>query len=317
MIGDITVFDNQSLGSGAFGSVFKGKLNGKLCAVKVLNSLGLEIKVSLSPQPNSVDPKTLERFERECKFLEQIKHDRVVRHFATRVHPSGLPVLVLELMECSLKQYLEQSTTLLPLNVQVSLCCDVASALAYLHAPSKNIVHRDICCENILLQLTDTPIPIAKVADFGMSRIIDHMTHSNSLTAMTHRSGLLPPEAPKYTTTKYGSSVDIFMFGAVMIQIVRKIRHIETAKQRSELLKRIPMEHPLKKTISKCLDSDMKKRPKATALHESLIKLQDQIKDNQRLVPNSGRVSMSSTLRELAASGNTGEMLSNGVSDLF
>ena len=264
---DILVYKKPILGSGAFGSVFMGELDGNLCAVKVLNPLGRQIQTSLPASSKTVQHSALERFKRECDLLEKFDHDKIVHHIASRIDPeSNLPILVLELLDCSLTEYLEKSTTDLQMKTKISLCCDVASALAYLHDSPRNIVHRDLCSDNILLRLTD-PIPVAKVGDFGMSRIIDCTNLSHSLTAMGHRVGYMPPEAP---SADYDSSLDIFMFGAIMIQIVSKIHHIESEKHRVEHFKAISKTHPLYENIANCLHEDKEMRPKAFALHRSL-----------------------------------------------
>ena len=267
MICDIVIFKDQFLGEGAFGSVFMGKLHRKFCAVKVLRPLVHEIKAVLLSVSRTIQLEALERFKRECDFLEKIDHANVVHHIASRIHPeSNTPVLALELLDCSLTQYLKQSTTDLPMKTQISLCCDVASALAYLHESPRNIVHRDLCSDNILLRLAD-PIPVAKVADFGMSRIIDCTSHRHSLTAMGHREGYMPPEA---SSSNYDSSLDIFMFGVVMIQIAQNIHYIGSERERFELWKRMPRKHPLNEDITSCLHKDKEKRIKAVTVHHSL-----------------------------------------------
>ena len=68
-----------------------------------------------------------------------------MRHLATVIEPSSkLPMLVMELMDCSLKQYLEdkQDNELSFLH-QISLCSDISKGLEFLHG--ENIIHRDLC----------------------------------------------------------------------------------------------------------------------------------------------------------------------------
>lgn len=48
---------------------------------------------------------------------------------------------------------------------RISICIDVARAIAYLH--SRNCLHRDLKCENLLL----TELNRVKVCDFGFARI--------------------------------------------------------------------------------------------------------------------------------------------------
>merc|ERR1711937_43685 len=54
---------------------------------------------------------------------------------------------------------------------QLSIACEIASALAYIH--SKNMLHRDIKSPNVLLAepIAGTSCtPLVKLADFGLSK---------------------------------------------------------------------------------------------------------------------------------------------------
>lgn len=258
------IYKKQKLGSGAFGCVFKGELKENTCAVKVLHALGMEIASSL---PGTVQTESLERFKRECEFLESLTHKNIVCHLTTLIHPeSNLPVLVLELLDCNLKQYLsDYREDSLPISTQLSLCCDITSAIEFLH--KKNIIHRDLCADNILMKLGENDdVPVAKVTDFGMSRIIDCNTLSNTLTGMGHRAGYLPPEASLISSSSYDSSLDVFMLGVIMIQIVTKTSHVKSAEERCELVSRIEETHPLKNIILQCLQEERERRPVVTQI---------------------------------------------------
>lgn len=71
---------------------------------------------------------------------------------------SHLQVLLIELMDDSLTNFLEKSPKSVSYHLQVSICHDVASALSYLH--SKNIVNKNVCSNNILLtdHVSVTPV---------------------------------------------------------------------------------------------------------------------------------------------------------------
>jgi len=47
----------------------------------------------------------------------------------------------------------------------------VASGIKYLH--SMGVVHRDIKLENIMVVNADLPTPALKIADFGLSKLIE------------------------------------------------------------------------------------------------------------------------------------------------
>ena len=74
-IQDLVIKSTQDtqIGSGSFGNVLKGTRRGSPCAVKVLHGVNLFL-----PLPGSVSSERLQRFESECKFLEQLQHPNIV-----------------------------------------------------------------------------------------------------------------------------------------------------------------------------------------------------------------------------------------------
>ena len=265
-MGDLCILKKGKIGSGAFGVVFKGWYKSWQCAVKVLHQLATEIQTDL-PATSGGQDEAKKAFEEECEFLESFKHPNVVQHLSTIKHPSsGQTVLVTELMDCSLRQYMARlGEEHLTSKMEASISKDVVSALAYIH--SRHIIHRDLCGDNVLLKC-DGPIPVAKISDFGMSRLLDTSTMSSTLTALGHRMGYLPPEAPLIDASKYDLSLDIFSFGVIMIQIVRKLETVRTPNDRNFNFAQITFTHPLKTLIGDCLNEDKDKRPTASHICE-------------------------------------------------
>ena len=209
-------------------------------------------------------------FNHECDFLESLQHPNIVQYLSTTKHPkSGSTILVVELMDCNLRSYFsnldEESLTS---ECEISLSKDVACGLAYIH--SKEIIHRDLCGDNVLLKLSQ-PVPSAKISDFGMSRLYDPSKLSHTLTAVGHRMGYLPPEANKVQEEKYDNSLDVFSLGAIIVQIVCKLETIKSAKDRSFHVAKIPHTHRLRKIIDSCLQEDMTRRPSASDICESIM----------------------------------------------
>lgn len=73
----------------------------------------------------------------------------------------------MELVDESLTGFLEQSQQPVPYHTQVDLSHDIAVALAYLYCNKK--VHQDLSSNKVLL----TSCSMAKVTDFGMSKLVD------------------------------------------------------------------------------------------------------------------------------------------------
>ncbi len=249
---------NQNIGNGAFGVVFKGQYKTQPCAVKILHHFAIELNTFL-PAGKGMK-KINELFQRECDLLESFHHPNIVRHLSTTRHPkSNNTLLVTELLDCNLRSYFFQEPKLNSL-YEASLSKDVASGLSYIH--SMNIIHRDLCGDNILLKL-DQSIPLAKISDFGMARFIDPSEVSATLTAIGHRLGYLPPEALRIAYEKYDHSLDVFSLGVIIVQIVHCLETVKTADDRSIYVEKIPDSHFLKSIILKCLQEDKNQRPSA------------------------------------------------------
>ena len=214
-------------------------------------------------------------FKRECELLESLDHPNIVKHLATRFYPDqNIPIIVMELLSCSLKDYIKTlNHSPLQFFTQLSLDCDIASALSFLH--SNSIVHRDLCEDNVLLLLQEGKIPIAKVSDFGMSRMIDLEQMNISLSSIRHRTAYLPPEVLK-NPKSYDASIDIFMFGVVMVQIAHSVPKIDSVEKRKELLETIQDNHPLKSPVDlfeQCVQDVKEHRPKAQMVYETILKI--------------------------------------------
>ena len=265
----LTIFRDKIIGFGGFGEVFKGSFRSRTCAVKVLHQTALQIQTNL-PTSSAGNKDTIAMFDRECEFLKSFQHPNIVQHLSTAKYPmSGNPILVTELMDCNLRSYLSGlGDKFLNDHSQASLSKDVASGLAYIH--SRQIIHRDLCGDNILLTLRQ-PVPVAKISDFGMSRLLDLSQMSHTLTAVGHRMGYLPPEAPRLEEEKYDFSLDVFSLGVIMVQIVCKVETIKTVKDRAFHVSQIPSQHRLKKIISACLEKKKTKRPSANNICKLLV----------------------------------------------
>ena len=129
---------------------------------------------------------------------------------------SGLPILLMELMDDSLTHFLEQSDEPLAYHVQVNIGHDIALAVAFLHL--NRIVHRDLSSSNVLLIGAGSR---AKVTDFGMSTLTELNPRMTGLTKCPGNPAYMSPEAlldpPVYT-----EKLDCFQVGVLMLQIMTR-----------------------------------------------------------------------------------------------
>ena len=89
----------------------------------------------------------------------------------------------------------------------------VSTALFEIHR--RNIVHRDVKLENILIDLNGDDGPVARVSDFGFATTI------KPGESLTERLGTLTYLAPEIAAGKpYDQKVDMWSFGVVMYTVV-------------------------------------------------------------------------------------------------
>ncbi|KAB2063987.1 hypothetical protein ES319_A10G257700v1 [Gossypium barbadense] len=171
-------FSTQNLvGSGSFGSVYKGVLeaSGTVIAVKVLNLLNRG---------------AFRSFLAECEALKNIRHRNLVKVLTAisgvDYQGNDFKALVYEFMENgSLEDWLHplidmnEPETARNLNFfqRVSVAIDVAHAFEYLHHHCEEpIIHCDLKPSNILL---DEEM-VGHISDFGLAKILstDRLTYS-------------------------------------------------------------------------------------------------------------------------------------------
>ena len=209
---NVKLFKTESLGVGSYGAVYKAMCDDLPCAAKILHPALFQFT---APGTTSV----MRKFEQECCLLSAIKHPHIVQCLGTYYDPeSRLPVLLMELMEESLTQFLERAQEPLPYHTEVNLCYDIALALSYLH--SNGIVHRDLSSNNVLLIAGRR----AKVTDFGMVKLYDVNRRTAHLTPLTLCPGTVAYMSPEALGEPpvYNDKLDSFSFGVLGIQIMSR-----------------------------------------------------------------------------------------------
>ena len=231
----------------------------------------------------------------ECSRCLSIEHPNVVKTIGLVTKESGKNerhhhavrlILVMERLTINLSQFVKQEKQL-PDYVKLSILYDVSKGLQFLH--SKNIIHRDLSANNVLLTETLT----AKISDLGQSKNVDN----EELLGQTVNPGTpiyMAPEARrasrlfnKENRAEYNFSIDVYSYGILMIHvylhdfpipkshlgyvvdkddphIFRLCPPIEDFKEPIE--KAIPPNHPLHSLVCKCLEVDSGKRPSPDGL---------------------------------------------------
>ncbi|XP_030499887.2 uncharacterized protein LOC115715197 isoform X1 [Cannabis sativa] len=200
----------RELGSGTYGTVFHGKWRGTDVAIK-------RIKKSCFAGRSSEQERLTKDFWREAQILSNLHHPNVLAFYGVVPDGAGgtLATVTEFMVNGSLRHVLLKKDRSLDRRRKLIIAMDAAFGMEYLH--SKNIVHFDLKCDNLLVNLRDPHRPICKVGDFGLSRI-----KRNTLVSGGVR-GTLPWMAPELlngSSSRVSEKVDVFSFGISMWEIL-------------------------------------------------------------------------------------------------
>ncbi|KAK9069352.1 hypothetical protein SSX86_011255 [Deinandra increscens subsp. villosa] len=200
----------RELGSGTYGTVYHGRWRGSDVAIK-------RIKKSCFSGRSSEQERLTNDFWREAQILSNLHHPNVVAFYGVVPDGAGgtLATVTEFMTHGSLRNVLIKKDRSLDRRRKLIIAMDAAFGMEYLHL--KNIVHFDLKCDNLLVNMRDPQRPICKVGDFGLSRI-----KRNTLVSGGVR-GTLPWMAPELlngSTTKVSEKVDVFSFGITMWEIL-------------------------------------------------------------------------------------------------
>ncbi|KAI5603980.1 hypothetical protein BDE02_01G255000 [Populus trichocarpa] len=192
--------DEEKLGEGGFGGVYKGFL-------KEIDSFVAVKRVSRGSKQG------IKEYAAEVKIISRLRHRNLVQLIGW-CHERRELLLVYEFMpHGSLDSHLFEETSLLTWEVRYKIVQGLASGLLYLHEEWEQcVVHRDIKSSNIMLDSEFN----AKLGDFGLARLVDHGKGSQT----TVLAGTMGYKAPECTMTgKASRESDVYSFGIVALEI--------------------------------------------------------------------------------------------------
>jgi serine/threonine protein kinase len=251
----------HEIGRGAWGVVYSGTFHGERVAIKQAHKDLLAVT-------------TIDALKREVMIMAHIQHPNLVRFIAAVFddaveNGTDMPIIVSELMDTNLRA---AYTKLNLSNSLVSIFCDVAYALHYLHQHRQPIIHRDLSAPNVLLKALQDGAYQAKVSDFGSANLAKQaqttrmgaIIYSAPEMKVDNDDFAAPPQIQLQTT-----KVDVFSYGVLMLEVLAK--EIPTIKKRHTMLQRVSRDW--KELILHCTKRLPSDRPTMSDILTKLYKL--------------------------------------------
>uniref|UniRef100_A0A8C3P1X8 non-specific serine/threonine protein kinase n=1 Tax=Cyanoderma ruficeps TaxID=181631 RepID=A0A8C3P1X8_9PASS len=196
--GQITV--GQRIGSGSFGTVYKGKWHGDV-AVKMLNV-------------TAPTPQQLQAFKNEVGVLRKTRHVNILLFMGYSTKPQ-LAIVTQWCEGSSLYHHLHIIETKFEMIKLIDIARQTAQGMDYLHA--KSIIHRDLKSNNIFLHEDLT----VKIGDFGLATVKSRWSGSQQFEQLSGSILWMAPEVIRMQDKNpYSFQSDVYAFGIVLYELM-------------------------------------------------------------------------------------------------
>ncbi|XP_058725196.1 cysteine-rich receptor-like protein kinase 44 isoform X2 [Vicia villosa] len=195
--------DQNKLGQGGFGTVYKGTLpNGQEIGVK---------RLSKDSGQGYLE------FKNEVVLVAKLQHRNLVRLLGFCIEGRERLLVYEYVHNKSLDYFIFDETKRACLNWErrYKIIAGIARGILYLHEDSRlRIIHRDLKASNILLDGEMNP----KIADFGMARLfaVDQTQENTNRIVGTY--GYMAPEYAMHG--QFSVKSDVFSFGVLILEII-------------------------------------------------------------------------------------------------
>lgn len=194
------VYLNSRIGSGSFGTVYKGKWHGDV-AVKIL-------KVT------DPTPEQFQAFRNEVAVLRKTRHVNILL-FMGYMTKDNLAIVTQWCEGSSLYKHLHVLETNFKIIQLIDIARQTAQGMDYLHA--KNIIHRDMKSNNIFLHEGLT----VKIGDFGLATVKARWSGSHQVEQPSGSILWMAPEVIRMQDNNpYSFQSDVYSYGIVLFELL-------------------------------------------------------------------------------------------------
>jgi len=187
---------------------------------KVRHRLLDEVRVIKVMRPHlAEDPVLRKRFIREAKTATRLDHANLARVYDFTMDESGYFFLAMEFIDGIDLHGLLKGWSPIPLGVVLEIADQTLDVLGYLHR--KEIVHRDISPDNVLVARDEDGGFRVKLIDLGIAKVAE--SHE-SLTATGNFLGKVRYSSPEHFKSRDEQELDrrsdLYSFGVVLYELL-------------------------------------------------------------------------------------------------
>ncbi|XP_051804912.1 raf-1 proto-oncogene, serine/threonine kinase a isoform X3 [Acanthochromis polyacanthus] len=194
------VYLHSRIGSGSFGTVYKGKWHGDV-AVKIL-------KVT------DPTPEQFQAFRNEVAVLRKTRHVNILL-FMGYMTKDNLAIVTQWCEGSSLYKHIHVLETNFKMIQLIDIARQTAQGMDYLHA--KNIIHRDMKSNNIFLHEGLT----VKIGDFGLATVKARWSGSHQVEQPSGSILWMAPEVIRMQDNNpYSFQSDVYSYGIVLFELM-------------------------------------------------------------------------------------------------
>uniref|UniRef100_A0A6Q2ZMY5 RAF proto-oncogene serine/threonine-protein kinase n=1 Tax=Esox lucius TaxID=8010 RepID=A0A6Q2ZMY5_ESOLU len=191
---------HSRIGSGSFGTVYKGKWHGDV-AVKILKVI-------------DPTPEQFQAFRNEVAVLRKTRHVNILL-FMGYMTKDNLAIVTQWCEGSSLYKHLHVLETNFQMFQLIDIARQTAQGMDYLHA--KNIIHRDMKSNNIFLHEGLT----VKIGDFGLATVKARWSGSHQVEQPSGSILWMAPEVIRMQDNMpYSFQSDVYSYGIVLYELM-------------------------------------------------------------------------------------------------
>ncbi|XP_020658206.1 RAF proto-oncogene serine/threonine-protein kinase isoform X4 [Pogona vitticeps] len=256
------------VGSGSFGTVYRGKWHGDV-AVKILKVV-------------NPTPEQFQAFRNEVAVLRKTRHVNILL-FMGYMTKDNLAIVTQWCEGSSLYKHLHVQETKFQMLQRIDIARQTAQGMDYLHA--KNIIHRDMKSNNIFLHEDRT----VKIGDFGLATVKSRWSGSQQVEQPTGSVLWMAPEVIRMQDSNpFSFQSDVYSYGIVLYelmtgelpyshinnrdQIIFMVGHGYASLDLSKLYKNCPK--AMKRLVADCVKKVREERPLFPQILSSIELLQ-------------------------------------------